>query len=114
MKDVVQPTDHQHSPAAEEAPIAVAFDLPGELRDLVGPADDLAVRARRLLLLDLLREGEISQGKTARLLGITRWDLLELVARYRIPSGPRTAAEMRQDIENALRYAGDARADAGD
>jgi predicted HTH domain antitoxin len=52
-------------------------------------------------VIDLLREGRISQGQAARLLGSTRWDILTLMARLGIPSGPETAEEMRQEIEGA-------------
>ena len=59
--------------------------------------------ARESLIVELLREGRLSQGQVARLLGITRWDVLMLMARLGIPSGPETAEEMRRDIEAARR-----------
>ena len=40
---------------------------------------------------DLLRDAHITQGEAAWLLGITRYDILDLMARYSIPSGPQTA-----------------------
>lgn len=92
----------------------VTIELPDELVARLGSSDDLASQARRALILDLLRRGEISQGTTARLLGITRYDLLDLLAAYEIPSGPLTAEEMQQDIENARRYSEAAHADASD
>ncbi|MBI4505237.1 MAG: UPF0175 family protein, partial [Chloroflexi bacterium] len=42
-------------------------------------------------------------GKAAQLLGLTRWDVLDLMARHGITSGPDTAEEMRQDVEQARR-----------
>lgn len=90
---------------AETPTIRVSVDLPRELRDIVGSPEELARRARRSLVLDLLREGEISQGKAARLLGITRWDLLDVMARYHIPSGPLTPEELERDLEAALQGA---------
>ena len=56
-------------------------------------------------LLDLLRHGTISQGQVARLLGITRWDVLDLMAKHGVPSGPESAEEMRREIDNARRVA---------
>lgn len=82
----------------------LTVELPGELVAELGSPEELAAQARRALVLDLLREGRISQGKAASLLGITRWDILDLMARYQIPSGPQTAAEMEQDIENARHF----------
>jgi predicted HTH domain antitoxin len=84
--------------------VAITVDLPDELVALLGSPESAAERVRQSLVLDLLREAEISQGRAARLLGITRWDILDLMARYRIPSGPATAEEMRQEIENARRF----------
>ena len=52
-------------------------------------------------MLDLLREARISQGYAARMLGITRWDILDLMALHAIPSGPETPEEMRRDVEAA-------------
>ncbi|TAK24215.1 MAG: hypothetical protein EPO26_06640 [Chloroflexota bacterium] len=43
----------------------------------------------------------MSQGHAARLLGISRWDLLELMAKLMIESGPETGEEMRQDADVA-------------
>ena len=69
----------------------VTMNVPDELINLVGSPELTAARAREALVLDLLREAEISQGKAAELLGINRYPMLDLMARYKIPSGPRTA-----------------------
>lgn len=63
--------------------------------------DGIADRAWKALVLDLLRDGEISQGRAARLLGVTRYDVLDLMALYHIPSGPLTAEEMHRDFQDA-------------
>jgi hypothetical protein len=83
------------------------LELPEELVELLGSPEAAVARAREALVLELLREAEISQGKAASLLGLTRWDILDLMARHQIPSGPETAEEMRQEIEEALRFASD-------
>ena len=103
--DHPQPATPQHHAPTDAAPIAVSFDLPAELRDLVGPPEALAARARRALVLDLLRAGEIGQGTAARLLGITRYDILDLMAEHEIRSGPLTAEELDRDVEAAMRGA---------
>ena len=38
------------------------------------------------------------------LLGITRWDMLDLMVQRQIPSGPETTEEMRREIADARRY----------
>ena len=81
--------------------VTISIELPDELVDLLGSPDALAAQSRQSLVLDLLRKGQISQGKAATLLGITRWDILELMARYQIMSGPLTAEEAQRDVEAA-------------
>src|SRR5687767_10302677 len=82
----------------------ITLELPEELVGLLGPPDAIAGRVRESLVLDLLRGAQITQGEAALLLGVTRYDILDLMARYAIPSGPETAEEMRQEIESAWRY----------
>jgi predicted DNA-binding protein (UPF0251 family) len=63
--------------------VDVTFELPNEvapnLRD-----EDLAVKAKEALTMELLREHEISQGKAAELLGIDRHALFDLMTKYRV------------------------------
>lgn len=82
----------------------VTIELPEELLSLLGDPAAIGERAREALVLVLLRDAKISQGKAAQLLGITRWDILQLMVRHRIESGPETAEEMERDIENARRF----------
>lgn len=92
----------------------LTVELPEDLVVTLGSPEALASQARQAFVLDLLREGQISQGVTARLLGITRYDVLDLMARHQIPSGPMTAEEVDRDLENARRYAQGLRGDGGD
>jgi predicted HTH domain antitoxin len=82
----------------------LTFDLPEEIVALVGSPDAAAAKARLALVLDLLREGAISQGRAATILGITRWDILDLMATHAIPSGPQSAEELQREVETALRF----------
>lgn len=82
----------------------LSVEVPDELVALLGTPEAAAARAKEALVLDLLREARISQGKAARLLGISRWDVLRLMARHRIPSGPETPEELRQELEAAERF----------
>ena len=81
----------------------LTVELPEELVDLLGTPEAAAAKAREALVIELLRDATISQGQAAHLLGVTRWDLLDLMSRYGVPSGPETAEEMRREIEDARR-----------
>lgn len=83
----------------------VLVELPDELMTLLGTTDAAATKARKALILELLREARLSQGLAARLLGITRWDMLDLMAERGIRSGPETAEEMRDEIQDLRRWA---------
>lgn len=79
----------------------ITVELPEELVALIGSRESVAARVREVLVLDLLREVRITQGQAARLLGITRWDILQLMVRHQIPSGPATPEEVDRDIAAA-------------
>jgi predicted HTH domain antitoxin len=85
------------------APQSLTVELPEELVALLGSPEAAAAKARTALVFALLREGAISQGQAARVLGVTRRDLLDLMARHGVQSGPETAEEMRREIDNAQR-----------
>lgn len=82
----------------------ITFELPEDVIALLGPPEAAAAKAKESLVLDLLRDARISQGTAARLLGITRWDIIDLMAHYQIPSGPATAEEMEQEIRDLRRF----------
>lgn len=83
----------------------IEMELPEDLVALLGSPEVVAIRAKEALVLELLREARVSQGQAADLLGITRWALLDLMARHQIASGPETAEEMRREIEAMRRFA---------
>lgn len=82
----------------------LTVEVPAELAALLGPPETAAAKVVEVLALKLLGEGHLSQGQAAELLGLTRWDLLDLMAMHGVPSGPETAEEMRRDIEVAERF----------
>lgn len=82
----------------------LTLDVPDEIIALLGTPEVAAARAKETLVLDLLREARISQSAAARLLGVTRWGLLDLMARYQIPSGPETPEEMQEEIARARSF----------
>lgn len=83
--------------------VTVTVELPDDLADVLGSPESLAAQAKQSLVLELLHQGRISQGKAANLLGISRWEMLELIAQHRIVSGPLTAEEAERDVAAARR-----------
>lgn len=83
----------------------IAIELPDALVASLESLDGIEDRAWKALILDLLRDGVIAQGRAARLLGVTRYDILDLMASHHILSGPLTAEEAERDVEAARRGA---------
>ena len=83
----------------------LTIELPADLLAQLGSSEELTAKAKRAFVLELLREARISQGKAAELLGVTRWEILDLAAQYRIPSGPATSDDMDEEIALARRFA---------
>ncbi len=100
-------------PSGDETMAEFTVELPEELVVELGSREALAGRAKQALVLDLLRQGQISQGQAAALLGVSRWDILDLMARDHIPSSPLTAEEAERDVEVAERRTETAAVHAG-
>lgn len=79
--------------------INVNFDLP---RDLLGTLNisesELQLRLKELIALELFREGSISTGKAAELLGISKHDFILLLNRHTVPYFTETPEELAQQI----------------
>jgi predicted HTH domain antitoxin len=89
----------------EEDRMDLRLDLPAEVITLLGSTPEAAAaRARQAVVLDLLRDGRISQGKAARALGVTRHDIIDLMAAHQIPSGPLTIAELHEEVESVEQF----------
>jgi predicted HTH domain antitoxin len=53
--------------------------------------------------MELLRQGEVSQGRAAELLDIDRWTLSDLMSRYGLsPFAEQTEEELRSEVTDAL------------
>jgi predicted HTH domain antitoxin len=80
-------------------------ELPGELLELLGSEEEARREAKIAVVLDLVRRGLISRAKAAEVLGLTLWDLPELLAQYRIPWFDYSPDQVERDLE-ALHAAG--------
>ena len=79
------------------------LELPQELMEMLGSEQAAAARARELLVLDLLREVRISQGQAAHYLDLSLSEMMSLMARHQIASGPETAEEVIREVEELRR-----------
>lgn len=79
--------------------VTIALDLP---RDLLGaldvPRTQLETRLRELIAIELFREGRISSGKGAELLGISKLDFIDLLARHDLTYFTESPEELASDV----------------
>jgi len=75
----------------------INITLPEEILADLGN-EDLSSKAKEALVMELLREHKISQGKAAELLEIPREDLFPLMTRYRVPVVDMTSEELEEEL----------------
>lgn len=88
--------------------VQITVELP---EDVAGARSevDLARDLRMLAILDSYRQGEISTGRTAHLLGVSRPVLLLLASQHGVPSVNYPAGELAEELlafDGARRRAG--------
>lgn len=89
--------------AKAEVEIQFRFTLPIDERFLQHKTD-AEHKAKEAFVLELLRYGDISAGRAAKLLNISRWDLSDLMAATGIsPFAELTAAALEAEVETALK-----------
>ena len=81
-------------------PRQVILEFPTELSEESLQKKEGLRKAKEAFVLELLREGEISQGKAAELLEISRHELFDLMAHYEIPAFQATPKELREGLKN--------------
>ena len=81
--------------------VNLELELPDELLG-TWREQDLAVKAKEALVMELLREHQISQGKAAYLLGMNRDCLFSLMTKYQIPFIDLTEAELDEELNKQL------------
>ncbi len=81
--------------------VNVELELPEELAQALRK-EDLASKAREALVMELLREHRISQGKAAELLGINRTELFPLMTRYEVSVIDLTPEELHSELNKPI------------
>ena len=80
---------------------AISIELPDEIVELFGEAE-LEVSLKQWTLLELVRTGRLSSGKAAEILGMTRWEFMELMSSHDIPMANFSEDELERQIEEKV------------
>ena len=73
--------------------------LPEELIDTFDSEAQASQEAKEAFVMELLRQGKISQGKAAEVLGLDRWDLMDMMAAYKVPALNITPDELDAELD---------------
>jgi predicted HTH domain antitoxin len=77
----------------------IEIAVPEEIISLLGSEAAAKQEAQEAFILDLVRRGKISKGKAAELLGISLWNLPDLIAQYQLPWFSYPPEELEKDLE---------------
>jgi len=81
--------------------VKLDFELPDELFTQLRE-EEIETKVKESLVMELLREHRLSQGKAAELLGLDRDKLFDLMAKYRIPVIDLTPEELKSELQKSL------------
>lgn len=80
--------------------ITVPVEISADLLEFVGSPEVIAVRLRQALVMDLVFDDVVSQGRTADILGISIGEMLDLIAKYQSRQNGLTAAEILEEVSS--------------
>ncbi len=84
--------------------LTVSLNFPYEILGTMSvPETRLAQRLYELIALELFREGIISAGKGGELIGISKIEFIQLLAKYNIPYFNQSSEELVAEV-NVLEY----------
>lgn len=76
---------------------AISIEFPDEVVELFGE-NELEASLRKWAVLELLRAGKLSSGKAAEILGMTRWEFMELMSDYDVPMADFPEEELERQL----------------
>ena len=76
---------------------SISIELPDEIVELFGEAE-LEASLKQWTLLELVRTGKLSSGKASEILGMTRWEFMELMSSHDIPIANFSAEEIERQL----------------
>lgn len=83
----------------------VEVDIPQALSELGFSPEEVRREVPRLLVLKRFREGAISSGKGAEILGLSRREFLDLLSREGVPLYDPSEAELAEEFKTVRRLA---------
>ena len=84
----------------------VQLQVPDAFRDLNFSEEEIRREVPVLLVLKRLRQGVISSGKAARVLGLSRREFLDLLAREGVPLYDPSDEELAKEWQTAQQFGG--------
>ena len=78
--------------------LTVELDLPDEVVEALA-GEDMNAKLREALVMNLVREHRVSQGKAAEILGISREDLFPLMSKHQVPVIDLPIDELQSELE---------------
>ena len=73
------------------------FELPDETLAALGD-EDLATKAKEALVMELVREHHLSQGKAAEILKVSRSDFFSLMTKHQVSVIDFSPEELREEL----------------
>jgi len=67
------------------------------------PESEVSDRVREALVMELVRLGRLSEAQAAKILSLSRWELLEAMGRYQVPAVRLSPEELRQELAKEIR-----------
>ena len=93
------------APSRQQGMHSVVVQLPEETVRLLGVTPDQAAAClKKLALIDLFRCGEVSSGYAADVLGMGKWDFIELLGQHGVPYIDLSEDDLPQQVEVARPY----------
>ncbi len=82
--------------------LTIQLNLPQDLLEVLNvPEAQLETQILKLVALELFRQERISTGKGAELLGIKKWEFIELLAQHNISYFTDSSTELAAEVANA-------------
>ncbi len=79
----------------------ITVQVPDDVVEYWETPNELAATLSTLSVVELVRKGILSQGKAAELLNLSRWELMDLLARYDVPTANFSIDELNRQILDA-------------